>query len=380
MKKDRLSKWDGKENKFRLLFDHPMDPLFKEFLEKRESSGNYPKDDDKFSDFRLMQVAKELIFDIENDKPIFYVICPIMSTKSFEITYENALKLFFEGREDTIEKEVINTIGLAVAFELPIYPNSKKVENQLSNYYQKLIKNGFTAPDGKGNDVRLIPINSKNIQDFKLDNFTKTDLTKFWSAGDLLLLKYAVIGELSKLNNAQKILAYLELAINELEKLLNSTKRNENQLQECLTKYPILFGFEYSRIIPKHRLGSEYEADYALERYDGLIDLMEIESSTLPLFTKRNNPSSKLVHAEQQVIDWLDWIEKNNSYAKLNLKGLLTPKGYVVIGRDSDLNDKSKASLIRRNKLFNGYITILTYDNLLEKAKTIRNILSSKNN
>ena len=102
---------------------------------------------------------------------------------------------------------------------------------------------------------------------------------------------------------------------------------------------------------------------------------MEIESSNLPLFTQIGNPSSYLVHAEQQIIDWIDWIEKNNSYARAKLKGLLTPKGFVIIGRESSLNEKTKASLLRRNKAFNGLIEILTYDDLLNKAECILKIL-----
>ena len=77
----------------------------------------------------------------------------------------------------------------------------------------------------------------------------------------------------------------------------------------------------------------------------------------------------------QQIIDWIDWIEKNNSYARAKLKGLLTPKGFVIIGRESSLNEKTKASLLRRNKAFNGLIEILTYDDLLNKAECILKIL-----
>jgi len=279
-----------------------------------------------------------------------------------------------------LEQEVVNTLGVAVAFELPIYPNNKKVEKQLSDYYEKLVRDGFVAPDNEGNDVKLIPTNSKSIEDFKVESFSKIDMTKYWSPSDLLLLRGVVSEELIKLNNAHRTLTSLQVAIEALEELLNTQKRNENKLQECLTKSPILLGLEYSKVIPKHKLGAEYEVDYALEKYTGLIDLMEIESSSLPIFTKQGNPSSYLVHAEQQVIDWLDWVEKNSPYARAKMEGLLTPKGYVIIGRDSNLNEKTKASLIRRNKAFNGLISILTYDDVLMKAKTLFEILNSEKN
>ena len=178
-----------------------------------------------------------------------------------------------------------------------------------------------------------------------------------------------------KLGNAQRTLNYLEIAISSLEQALNTKERNENQLQRILTENPILFGIEYSRIIPKHKLGAEYEIDYALEKYSGLKDIVEIESSSLKLFTKQGNPTKDLVHAEQQIIDWMNWIEQNNSYANSKVPGFISPKGFVVIGTNSELTEKDKMSLVRRNKLFNESITVLTYDDLLNKAKIMLDVL-----
>ncbi|WP_157824192.1 Shedu anti-phage system protein SduA domain-containing protein [Planococcus sp. MB-3u-03] len=107
---------------------------------------------------------------------------------------------------------------------------------------------------------------------------------------------------------------------------LNNISRNENRLQEILTTYPILFGTEYIEVLDKHRFGSEYEADYVLKRYNGLYDVVEIEASTLNVYTKQGNPASALVHAEQQIMDWLEWIEHNNSYAREKFKNCIHQK------------------------------------------------------
>lgn len=306
-----------------------------------------------------------------------HLISPVFDTNTFDLKYEHSMDILFEGTKYEVEKDIINTLGIAVAFDVPIYPNTLDAEEHLAYYYQKLIKEGFTAPNEKGEDVRLRPTNVKSINEFKIENFSSIDLTKLWSPSDLILLKNIVKNELEKLNNAKNTLSTLEIAIKDLEELLLLENRNENALQRCLTQNPILFGLDYIEIIPKHKLGAEYEVDYALRKHSGLIDLMEIESSTLPLFTKSGNPSSYLVHAEQQVIDWLDWIEESGTYARINLKGLISPKGFVVIGRNSVLNEKTKKSLIRRNKAFNGLITIMTYDELLERAKGFFQIISS---
>lgn len=378
-KTDRLSKWK-KGEKHLLAFENPMDSDFEEFLEKKKEKDTAEKKNLFNSNFELMKMTRELVFDIKGGIPVFHYICAMLDTKELELSYHHLLDSVIEGDKDDIEKEIINTLGLATALEVPVYPNNQKVEKELSNYYQKLIKNGFTAPDEKGNPVKLVPVNSKKTDDFNIDNFSKTDLTKFWSPTDLLILKEVVKDEFLKLNNAHRTLTMLEIAIEELENLLDTSKRNENSLQVCITQNPILLGLDYSKIIPKHKLGSEFEVDYALEKYNGLIDLMEIESSNLNIFTKQGNPTSYLVHAEQQVIDWLDWVEKNNSYARNGLEGLISPKGFVIIGRSSSLTEKTKASLIRRNKAFNGIISILTYDDVLIKAKHLRNILRKDKN
>jgi hypothetical protein len=374
-KKSRLSAWKRNKETFPMLLDHPLDPEFEKFLQTRKST----KEKKGYSNLELTKLSKELIFDIKDGKPIIHVISPVLDTKKLELKYDNYLDIHYSGNEKEIEKEVVNTLGLAVALDVPIYPENDAVEKDLAHYYQKLIIDGFTAPDKEGKDVKLRPTNTKKIEDYKVENFTNVDLTKFWSPTDLLLLKDAVKNELLKLSNAHRTLTYLELAITEFEELLNQKQRNENKLQQVLTTYPILFGLEYSRVIPKHKLGSEFEVDYALEKYSGLIDLMEIESSNLPLFTKGGNPSNYLVHAEQQVIDWLDWVEKNGAYARSKAEGLITPKAFVVIGRRFSLNEKTKASLIRRNKAFNGVINILTYDDVLNNAKSILKLLKKEN-
>jgi len=357
-----------------------MDSNFEEFLKKRNKKDASEERSPFSSNYDLMKMTRELIFDIKKGIPVFHYICPMLDTKELELSYHHLVDSVIEGEKDEIEKEVINTLGLATALEVPIYPNNEKVEKELSGYYQRLIQNGFTAPDEKGNDVKLVPVNSKKMDDFKINKFSKIDLTKFWSPTDLLMLKNVIKDEFLKLNNAHRTLTMLEIAIGQLETLLDTTKRNENSLQKCITENPILLGLDYSKVIPKHKLGSEFEVDYALEKYNGLIDLMEIESSNLNIFTKQGNPSSYLVHAEQQVIDWLDWIEKNSAYARNGLKGLISPKGYVIIGRSSSLNKKTRASLIRRNKAFNENISILTYDDVLTKAKNLRELLRMEKN
>jgi hypothetical protein len=200
---------------------------------------------------------------------------------------------------------------------------------------------------------------------------SELDVTEAYSPAEISLIQDAVSKELNRLRSTRALLDALAAAIGQLEELLQGPDRNEGDLQICLTENPILFGTEYIRVIPKHRLGSEYEMDYALQRVNGVVDLVEIEASTHKLFTQTGNPSGSLVHAEQQVIDWLGWIEKNHPYAEGNLPGLIRPVGFVVIGRSSTLDTGAVEKLRRRNQLFRGQIQVLTYDDLLSKANAL---------
>jgi len=366
----RLDNWK-KENKIDLFIDDTKSEIISNYLASIKYESNVLK-----NNFALIENAKELIFEVVNNTPKIHVISTLLCVESFKLKYEHILDITFESYDNKdVFDNVKDTLALALALDIPIYPNATSSEKELSKYYKNILETGFTAPDKDGKKINLRATNSKEIKDFNVSNLQNIDLTKFWSALDLLMLKENLQEEFLKLNNAFRTLNYLEVAISKLETALVNENRNENELQSILTEHPILFGIEYAKIIPKHKLGSEYEIDYALEQFSGLIDVVEIESSNLKLYTKQGNPTKELVHAEQQVIDWINWIEKNNSYANSKINGLISPKAFVVIGTNKDLTEKDKESLIRRNKIFNGIISVLTYDDLLLKSKTMLDIL-----
>jgi hypothetical protein len=107
----------------------------------------------------------------------------------------------------------------------------------------------------------------------------------------------------------------------------------------------------------------------------GIYDLVEIEASCHNLFTKGGNPTKELVHAEQQILDWLAWVEKHSAYAREHLPTIQEPIGFVVIGRRLTLSERDQNRLARRNIAFRGTFQILTYDDLLDRAKNLLSLL-----
>ncbi len=335
--------------------------------------GDRPKDGPVLTQGDMIQACRELIFDIRDEAPIFHAIMYSFDTDEMAVKLEHMFEILVEPKqsEEEIDEDVRNTLALATGYGVPVYPNNEKVAPILSKFHRRMLIDGFTAPDGKGNRVRLRLTHSlgKRIHDPELIN--ELDPTEMVSPADLLLMREALATEMVQLSGAKRVISGIRQAVAELEELLLSEERNENAVQRCLTANPLLFGPEYLRVIPKHRLGSEYEMDYALEKHSGLVDLVEIESSSLPLFNKKGDPSSYLIHAEQQVIDWIHWIETNNPYARRGLPGLANPMGFVVIGRSHSMNERDTERLRTRNSLLQPKLTILTYDHLLERAKQI---------
>jgi hypothetical protein len=339
------------------------------------------KDAKGISEWEVINSAKELIFDIEDGNPMFYVILYTFNSDYQNICIEHVLDEIGYDKNKTSEsdEEIIKTLAIASANGIPVYPNTPEVAPLLIQYHKKLLNNGFLIESKEGYKKRFIFSRSKNENIESLDYLSKLDT---WDPtlgiAEIAIIRDAFITEINKKEQFNRILNTISVAISELENILSNTQRKENEIQKCLTKYPILFGTEYVNLIPKHRLGSEYVMDYALEKSNGLIDIVEIESSSLKLFTKDGNPTSYLIHAEQQILDWFEWIEKNNPYARSNLPGLVSPFGFIIIGREDQLSKEEKLKLIRRNLIFKGKLQILTYDDLIKKAKGLYKLLNGE--
>ena len=94
---------------------------------------------------------------------------------------------------------------------------------------------------------------------------------------------------------------------------------------------------------------------------------------------QNGNPRKELEHAEQQVLDWLDWLDENPNYAQKSLPGVVRPTGFVIIGTNRDLSIDDIHRLRRRNLAFQGSIQIMTFDDFLDRAKNLKKVLTEYN-
>ena len=372
---DRLAeKWSKEKRYIPLVAGANKDEFLKLFKDKKidpEMCVNFSND---AVYGYLIHNCEEVIVD-KNEKEgyILELILRCIDVKTLEIVVGQTLCI--TGFDDIDHFKT--HIALAMVMNVPVYGNTDEINEELKKIQEEIIQNGIIMKiDGKNKKVKI-----KRYNEFNLENDMETllKISKIGRIypGEVSLANKKFQKRIEEYASGTKFIQRLKNSIEEFENILNSSSRNESKLQEFLLRNPMFFGVEYKKIIPKHKLGSEYVMDYALESSDGTYDLVEIESSNLKLYTKSGNVSKELAHAEQQVLDWQDWIEEKNSYAQEKLKNIKSPRGFIVIGRTQALGKSNEKKLLRRNLSFNGKIQILTYDDLINRAITLLSLVQS---
>ncbi len=161
--------------------------------------------------------------------------------------------------------------------------------------------------------------------------------------------------------------------IEEFEKLIKSSKK-ENDLQIFLSKRPWLLGLEYENSKPqKIAPGKRY--DFYAEKYDGYADIIEIKKVNEDIFDKDGKITRPFSKAIQQLIEYIDdaLYYGNDKVLSKNMNfNFLKPKGILIIGKNTDVEKLKNLGYYFHN------IEILTYDNVLERGKSILDHLQNK--
>ncbi len=173
-------------------------------------------------------------------------------------------------------------------------------------------------------------------------------------------------------------LVVLKKEVHEFEDLLNKSEKEEEVHQYLKNNSSLLGITSLIKPISKFKLGSEYIPDFVIrETIEGCI-FIEIEKANLRLF-KRNpeiEKTQELNHAIQQIDNWRSWISQNYDYLKKHLPDVgIKPTFWIIAGRTINLEQDEKNKLEELNQLYKEQYKILTYDDILEKIKTIINNL-----
>ncbi|WP_326511507.1 Shedu anti-phage system protein SduA domain-containing protein [Clostridium intestinale] len=162
--------------------------------------------------------------------------------------------------------------------------------------------------------------------------------------------------------------------IEEFQELIQQDLREE-EYQIFLNEHPVFLNPLAKSIIDKSRLGDDYITDFVIHLINEEYILVEIEKPKDNIFTVNNDFTSKFTHAFGQVLDFINWIEINISYARTKLPGIKSPKGMLIMGRRSSMSEEQKAKLKKYNENSHS-IEILTFnDLLLNSERLLKNLL-----
>ena len=171
-------------------------------------------------------------------------------------------------------------------------------------------------------------------------------------------------------------LAINRYVIEEYEHLLDRVPQYESELQKFLVKHPVFIDPLAVEVYDRRSLGDDLITDFVVRRITNDYLLVEIEKSSDPLFTASDDFTHQVTHAVGQVSGFQSWVSDNIAYAQTKLPGIRRPGGLVIIGRDAELNERRRRKLLEENFSRGQHVQIVTFDHLLEQAKTIyRNML-----
>jgi len=254
-------------------------------------------------------------------------------------------------------------------------------------------------------ELTLNGIELTNLISYLQDNYEplKEGVSKFISLDDSFsdkninylkeLFNYSDKNELIELllkNNvvSNEILLGIEyanrlIAVEEFENMLEKDLR-EIEWQKWFKKNDWILGSEFVKILDERTIDTKNISDFLMQAYDGFLDIIEIKRPhmDLPFWAKtkdHNNyyPSSELIKAITQSNNYIYEVERESNSQKFidRVGGIRTikPRCILIYGRSNDWNNEQKESYRLLNSSYHS-LSILTYDQVLERAKRILNI------
>lgn len=178
-------------------------------------------------------------------------------------------------------------------------------------------------------------------------------------------------------------------AINHISKV-KAVEQFEEMLEEDLTEHEWqkwflenswVLGTEYVKILDERIIDTRNIADFLMEAYDGFVDIVEIKrpDGNLNFWAAARDhdnfiPHQDLIKAITQASKYIFEIEREANSLKFieRVGGIKTikPRCFLIYGRSDDWIEAQRESYRLLNSNYHN-ITIMTYDQVLERAKRI---------
>lgn len=174
---------------------------------------------------------------------------------------------------------------------------------------------------------------------------------------------------------------------------LVDAKKNEHEYRKFIhDHWEVILGPDYKECRSPYEISRATEIDLLAVRHDGFADLWELKRPDTPVFQRYGQwlaHSSECASAIGQLMHYYDLAAREPQGGALHFEArrglslyLNRPQGFVVLGRYSQ--DPAEAKVEReRLRLENSFyagLTVMTYDDLIERARSLIDFLQRHRN
>jgi hypothetical protein len=223
----RSDKW-AEAKHFPLLVEHVKDnPALMDAI--RNAPETYA---DQPSIWTIIGISKELILRV-SDKGFEIIFVTFgLDARSAEIILHETFVT-----EPLDEEEVKEMLAAATAQDVPFYPEDSEAAAHLARLHSALFSEGFlTEIDGESTRLHYAGEAAISYDDER--NQWLVEPTSSLFPMDVLTLAREASQRQESVSEAMRIIASLRTGIAQLHHLLETTVRDEQKLQRCLTNFP----------------------------------------------------------------------------------------------------------------------------------------------
>lgn len=194
------------------------------------------------------------------------------------------------------------------------------------------------------------------------------------------------VGDIDNIIQKKEAVTLFENILNKQEEFNKYKKelgvgKDEEVWQKFFSQNAWILGSDFVEILDERRLDVENITDYLLKSFDGFVDIIELKRPSAPFWTAENIPKSELTAATMQCIRYILQTERKINDLEFNKKiqntPIVKPRITLIYGRSNSWGDnKKEAYRVLNSSYYN--LNIISYDHLLERAKRLIGIITTK--
>lgn len=246
--------------------------------------------------------------------------------------------------------------------------------SELDALIQYISENYKPLSLGQGEYISVDSSQSELIEQFKsvIQGSEETAKTLIESG----ILSHDVYSAVSYINKTKSLETFQDMLSKNLP---------ESDWQDWFQENKWILGSDFVRIVDDRRIDTTNIADYLMQSFDGFLDIVEIKKpNDIPFWSNTKDhdnfiPSSALVKAITQCLNYIYSIEQKTNDAvfreQIGCK-VVKPRCILIFGRSNDWDDEMKKSFRILNSSYS-QLSIMTYDQLLDRAKNVLGIIEN---